>query len=400
MTSDFICRLTITMISIFFMGISCAGTPLWTFVPLTATKINVPTNSTATIQYQITNQSQKMHTLKLSPIAGITQVTTSSYCGNPFTLAYQESCILTLEINATNVQQQINGGPQVCDQGNPLQCYQPNQANSLAIMVVPAVPVAIISVSGSPITLFTNGSPVNLVVNNNSTDVVATNINSNFTGTVLDGLVSQSGSTCSSVATQSPCLLTFTPNSTIVPQTSFPVMGDNTNTTFADIAVLGIGSPYQGGVIAALDGGMNNLIAAVTDISTAVEWGDAGLIVNAISMSDGDANTSSIVNVLGNNGGTPYAAMLCADYAIDSDGNSPCQTGTCYNDWFLPAVDQLILLYQNSTAIGGFNTTGSYWTSTEFNSGASRAIFFLTGLNFIAQKFFPYQVRCVRVITA
>lgn len=73
-----------------------AGTPLWTFTPLTATTITVAANATATVQYQVTNQSAKSHTLTVKPMAGITQLTTGlGICSNPFMLAGKASCVLS-----------------------------------------------------------------------------------------------------------------------------------------------------------------------------------------------------------------------------------------------------------------------------------------------------------------
>ncbi|MNV98392.1 hypothetical protein D3C71_1936410 [compost metagenome] len=37
---------------------------------------------------------------------------------------------------------------------------------------------------------------------------------------------------------------------------------------------------------------------------------------------------------------------------------------TCYNDWFLPARNQLASLFTNRAAVGGF-VNGTYWSSTE-----------------------------------
>ena len=67
--------------------LSYAGAPVWTFTPLTATTISVPSNDTATVQYTVTNQSSRVHTLSMQSIQGITQITTGlGICGNPFIL--------------------------------------------------------------------------------------------------------------------------------------------------------------------------------------------------------------------------------------------------------------------------------------------------------------------------
>ena len=100
-----------------------------------------------------------------------------------------------------------------------------------------------------------------------------------------------------------------------------------------------VGQPSGGGIIAALGGGLNNLIAATADnryrASSGV--GSARRWAGAQSDTDGASNTTAIVAALGANGGTPYGAQLCSAYEVDSQGNTPCQAGNaCYNNWFLP----------------------------------------------------------------
>lgn len=129
--------LLVSIIALFSTISSHAGIPLWTFTPLSATTIVIPTGSTTTIQYQITNQSRKTHTLAMTPINGITQITTAGNCAAQFTLFYLQSCLLTLSVNANALQtNHLVGGPIVCQQGNPLQCYQPSNGNRLNIQVV------------------------------------------------------------------------------------------------------------------------------------------------------------------------------------------------------------------------------------------------------------------------
>jgi len=123
----------------FVMTLAHAGAPVWTILPLTATTITVPSNSTATVSYQITNQSKRTHTLAMNTIPGITQVTTGGNCSNQFVLGYQQSCILTLSINGSALSGNVTGGPVICNQGNPIQCYQPSQANELQITLAEQV---------------------------------------------------------------------------------------------------------------------------------------------------------------------------------------------------------------------------------------------------------------------
>ena len=470
-----------------------AGSPLWTLTPLTATRLSVPSNDTATVQYTVTNQSSRVHTLSMQSIQGITQLTTGlGVCGNPFILTGKASCTLSLQINGSQLTQPISDGPIVCEKGSTLQCYRPASANMLAITQSAAITDATITVTGSPLTLTTNGPTGTLTINNTSLIVTATNIMSTFTGTALNGNVTETGNTCASVAPQASCTLTYTPGSTVVSQTSFPIQGSNTNAVTAAIQIdagitlsgvspssgaasggtgvtltgvgltgatgvtfggtaatsvnvvnsttvtavtpahaagavdvvittpsgsatdtngytyltTAVGQSAYGGTIACLNGSLNNLIAATADNSTSIQWGGFGTSTNATSTTDGAANTVTIVAVVGTNGGTPYAAQLCSNYEIDSQGNTPCESGnTCYNDWFLPAgnntgaSDQLNCLYTNRTTIGGF-ANASYWGSTEYDpSAAWLRVFSSTGSPIFVNKTAARRVRCVRAFT-
>jgi hypothetical protein len=163
-----------------------------------------------------------------------------------------------------------------------------------------------------------------------------------------------------------------------------------------------VGQPSNGGIIAALDGGLNNLIAAVADNAAGIAWGGVGTAVGpgAQSDSDGSENTVAIVGALG--GATPYAAQLCATYEVDSQQNTPCQAGnTCYSDWFLPARIQLDHLAANRAAIGGL-TTASYWSSTEHSSLPTLAAWgtqLSSVIDIVLTKDSAVSVRCVRSFT-
>ena len=178
--------------------------------------------------------------------------------------------------------------------------------------------------------------------------------------------------------------------------------GDATLSNGFTFLATAVGQSTAGGTIGALDGGLRNLVAATADNSTAVEWGGLGITSNAQSSSDGSANTATIISVLGTNGGTPYAAEVCSAYEVDSQGNTPCQAGNaCYNDWFLPAQDQLDALYINQAAIGGFSV-GVYWSSTEFSANPTFAAWFQSfqaGFQAVSTKVTSASVRCVRSIT-
>jgi hypothetical protein len=164
-----------------------------------------------------------------------------------------------------------------------------------------------------------------------------------------------------------------------------------------------VGQSSGGGVIACLNTGLNNLIAATADISTGIQWGGPGTTTNATSTTNGAANTTTIVNALG--AGTGYAAGLCSNYQVDSQGNTPCQPGnTCYTDWFLPAGNntgasgQLNCLYANRVVVGGFSAA-FYWSSTEDNAVSAWSQNFGNGLEGLVIKVNPWRARCVRAFT-
>lgn|GEM_PF-1709912 len=129
----------------FFMGLcltsmTCgASKPVWTLTPLSPTTVLVPINGSATVDYLVTNQSRKPHTLMLFPMSGVQQVTEPGYCANPFLLtASSPSCTLRLEILGSTLNSPIVGGPVVCQQGedgrlSELQCYQPSPSDTLNV---------------------------------------------------------------------------------------------------------------------------------------------------------------------------------------------------------------------------------------------------------------------------
>lgn len=117
-----------------------------------------------------------------------------------------------------------------------------------------------------------------------------------------------------------------------------------------------IGQSFGGGKIFYIDkSGLHGLIASISDQSTAATYYNGSYITtNAISTTDGSANTTLIISVQGNI--VIYAAKLCRDFS-----------GGGFNDWFLPSKDQLNTLYSQKAIVGGF-ANEYYWSSTEFNN--------------------------------
>ena len=150
-----------------------------------------------------------------------------------------------------------------------------------------------------------------------------------------------------------------------------------------------VGMSYGGGKVAYVDAtGMHGLIAASADLTsgttTTFQWGGYGTATGATltDVGTGQANTAKIVQVLG---AGSYAAKLCVDYR-----------GGGYNDWFLPSRDELNVLYQNKTLIGGF-IDDYYWSSSErdINNAWYRRL--SNGYFDYYDKITTYRVRAVRV---
>lgn len=154
----------------------------------------------------------------------------------------------------------------------------------------------------------------------------------------------------------------------------------------SDWATLNIGELSSDGVtVYAGTSGGKRIYTTLTDQGFA-QWNASGNgNGGSMSVSDGMANTNSLV---ANPPGTYAAAEMCR--AIGPD-------------WYLPATDELILLYTNKdigelddTFPGEFGAPGAYWTSTDINGSHIQTYNFggygLGGVNPTS----TYRVRCVR----
>lgn len=371
---------------------SQAGSPVWTFTPLTPTTISVPSNSTAIIQYRVTNQSPVPHTLKMMPISGITQVTTEGNCPNPFTLSSSNpSCTLTLLINGIALKTDINGGPKVCQEGpdgnpSPLQCNQPSQNNSLSIMAVPSTTT--ISTSVDSLALATNG--VARIITITNTGASTANSVTYVPSPVLPSGTSITPAKCGNIAPAGTCVLTITPGTTpsaaAYDTNSIPialsVQGTNTNTLTPTLNIVTYASVYQSGFVYSIDdttpisGSIGGKVAALTDQATAslngIIWSSDGSGTTASDIAIlgiGETSTSSVPSPTspaypastpayrachGNSDGACNSSNIVSYYNFNRTAGGSVPTpliqyasGLCkasiggFTDWYLPAICEM-----------------------------------------------------------
>ena len=140
------------------------------------------------------------------------------------------------------------------------------------------------------------------------------------------------------------------------------------------------------------------LIVDIAELSTSSTYSNVTSVIGSSAQStwDGSSNTTAIVNQVG---ATSGAAILC---------NASTNGGQ--NDWYLPAIDELNLIFNNrfnvnktlSNILGatiiGFSI---YWSSVEVvtNSNLGRVLDFTSGNVSSSNKSSTYSVRAVRDLT-
>jgi hypothetical protein len=103
------------------------------------------------------------------------------------------------------------------------------------------------------------------------------------------------------------------------------------------------------------------LIAAQEDLGS-TDWGCEGTYIGAVNTMDGSINTPQIIAACQSEN---IAADLCSDFALSG-----------YTDWYLPSSAELGVLFSGRQMIGGFNTSLTYWSSTEIDGGQAYGIDF------------------------
>lgn len=107
--------------------------------------------------------------------------------------------------------------------------------------------------------------------------------------------------------------------------------------------------------------------------------------------STGEANTHSLVSQGQSPSPAPYqAANYCS--GLNRHGR---------DDWYLPAINELIVMHSSLTKIGGFTTTGgfpasAYWSSSERGHNLASSLRFEDGEEHHPGKENKLRIRCVR----
>ena len=109
----------------------------------------------------------------------------------------------------------------------------------------------------------------------------------------------------------------------------------------------------------------------------------------ALNTATGAANTETIVAADSDSdaGGTQphFAAQYCDQ--LDENGHA---------DWYLPAQNELLVIYNGKAATGNFNSGGRYWSSTQAGTNGAREQVFSDGSQQSTVKHGAFLVRCVR----
>ncbi len=157
-----------------------------------------------------------------------------------------------------------------------------------------------------------------------------------------------------------------------------------------------LGQEYGGGIIFYIDQtGEHGLIVSGEDYHLPMKWGKAHRRIGASSMTNGASNTKKIAAEYG----SQCAAGICENLIIGG-----------FDDWYLPAIEELSLLYKNRdhvTNIGVLNTINGrgiskwktdYISSTEYSNrnDCMGVHFSRNGKVFYYNKREKYRVRAIR----
>jgi hypothetical protein len=126
--------------------------------------------------------------------------------------------------------------------------------------------------------------------------------------------------------------------------------------------------------------------SACTGMRTGIAWSAGGTIATGYtSLDTGQANTAALAAL--SNADSPYSAAITCK-SLNEDGHT---------DWYLPAMNELNVLYLGKAAIGNFDTSGTYyWSSSEGYPASAAEEDFSAGIQGGDYKYDSFFVRCAR----
>ncbi|MBU0858641.1 MAG: DUF1566 domain-containing protein, partial [Alphaproteobacteria bacterium] len=131
------------------------------------------------------------------------------------------------------------------------------------------------------------------------------------------------------------------------------------------------------------DGG-GKMFATAADQSAGIRWSSEQVLTGINNANSGSSNQAWVE---ANKSLAIYPAFgLCADLTTGG-----------HTDWYLPSANELLVLFTNRVAIGGFSPGDKYWSSTEATSANARTYtFYGPFFDNDAKTNVNWAVRCVR----
>jgi hypothetical protein len=151
------------------------------------------------------------------------------------------------------------------------------------------------------------------------------------------------------------------------------------------------------------DAGMTWNGTACTGTALTPSWNDAsGLMQTWLDTSLANCTSPSFTQSTcwtgkGNSSTLATADSSSAAGIQNHNAAQYCENLTAHSqtDWYLPAKDELNVLYTNRTTIGGF-ALAVYWSSSERASNSAWTHNFSNNNQFFEMKHLGFRVRCVR----
>ena len=147
---------------------------------------------------------------------------------------------------------------------------------------------------------------------------------------------------------------------------------------------IGDTGPAGGIVFYITDAGAHGLEAAPNDQGVG-DWGCYGLTIVGADGTGIGTGAQNTTDILAGCRQPRIAAQLAMEYSWPNG-----QT-----DGYLPSKDELVLLYQQRSVVGGF-ANDYYWSSSEFNGVGAWLQYFANGNQFNTSKTSTFRVRAVR----